>query len=512
MFIKQEYFFWKLAHDLVSHQDFEILHVNVDNSEVWLEKDKGGKVQVIRLFHGQFNWRNQLIRDLERVKLQMKQNKRLFRGKRLSLYCLYISEYPPVDEWENVKQNELTNHTQTAIHYLDDDHKMDRVNALYEELGLGMQVPDLSLEINEHEAEVQVHYMKQLTAANQRKKKREGEALFTFGKPILTYVLLALNVLVYLFIEYKGSSTSITTLIEYGAKYNPAIVDGEWWRILSSMFLHIGTLHLLMNMLALYYLGTAVERIYGTLRFTSIYFLAGIFGGLASFMLNPQVAAGASGAIFGLFGALLYFGVHYKRLFFRTMGYNLIFVIGINLAFGILVPQVDNGAHMGGLLGGFIASAICNLPKKKQWGFQSLAAVAYTLAIVVMIFLGIQQTDEESYALIQVQQSQELNEQQNFQKAIDLTNEALDKPGDFEAELLFNRSYAYTQTGQLNQAQKDLEQVIELDPEFAEAHYNLALIYRQMGKIDKSGRHADEAARLKPDNEQFQELNQSFNQ
>ncbi|UOQ93737.1 rhomboid family intramembrane serine protease [Halobacillus shinanisalinarum] len=509
MFVKQEYFLWKLAHDLVNQQGFEMLHVNVDNSEIWLERDKRGKVQVIRLFHGQFNWRNELIRDLERIKLQMKQNKRLFRGKRLSLYCLYISEYPPVDEWEEMNQSELTNHEQTTIHYLDDVHKMERVKALYEELG--MRVPDLSLEIDEQEAEGQVHYLKQLIATSQCEKKRESEALFTFGKPMLTYVLLALNILAYLFIEYKGSTTSITTLIEYGAKYNPAIVDGEWWRILSSMFLHIGTLHLLMNMLALYYLGAAVERIYGTLRFTFIYFLAGIFGGLASFMLNPQVAAGASGAIFGLFGALLYFGVHYKRLFFRTMGYNLIFVIGINLAFGILVPQVDNGAHMGGLLGGFIASAVCNLPKKKQWVFQSFAAVAYTLAIVLMIILGIQQTDDETYALIQVKQSQQLNEQQQFQEAIALTNKALDRPGNFEAELLFNRSYAYTQTGQLSEAQKDLEQVIEIDPEFAEAYFNLALIYRQMGEVDKASKHASEATKLKPDNEQFQELSQKLN-
>lgn len=92
----------------------------------------------------------------------------------------------------------------------------------------------------------------------------------------MTYILLAVNILLFMFVESQGSTTSVSTLIEFGAKYNPAIMEGEWWRIGSSMFLHIGLLHLLMNMLALYYIGIAVERIYGTWRFSVIYLLAGI--------------------------------------------------------------------------------------------------------------------------------------------------------------------------------------------------------------------------------------------
>lgn len=156
----------------------------------------------------------------------------------------------------------------------------------------------------------------------------------------------------------------IETLIHYGAKYNPAIVAGEWWRIISSMFLHIGALHLFMNMLAVYYLGTAVERIYGSGRFIIIYFLAGIIGSLTSFAFNTHVSAGASGALFGLFGALLYFGVIYKNLFYQTMGKSVIFILLINLAFGFLVPQIDMGAHLGGLIGGFVAAAITSLPEQ----------------------------------------------------------------------------------------------------------------------------------------------------
>src|SRR5690625_7775775 len=96
-----------------------------------------------------------------------------------------------------------------------------------------------------------------------------------------------------------------------------------------------------MNMLALYYLGTAVERIYGPRKFLFIYTLGGVVGGLASFAFTVNVSAGASGAIFGLFGALLFFGLTYKKIFFQTMGKGLLILIGINVVFGFVVPQID---------------------------------------------------------------------------------------------------------------------------------------------------------------------------
>nr|WP_054752968.1 rhomboid family intramembrane serine protease [Piscibacillus salipiscarius] len=102
-----------------------------------------------------------------------------------------------------------------------------------------------------------------------------------------------------------------------GLKFNPFIAQGEYWRIITSMFLHIGLIHLLMNMIALYYLGEVTEKIYGTKRFLVIYFIAGIFGSIASFATNDSVSAGASGAIFGLFGALLFLGCIIEISFLR---------------------------------------------------------------------------------------------------------------------------------------------------------------------------------------------------
>src|SRR5699024_1398762 len=125
------------------------------------------------------------------------------------------------------------------------------------------------------------------------------------------------------------------------------VIDNEWWRILTSMFLHIGWAHIAMNMIALYFLGSIVERIYGAKRFLAIYFLAGIGGGLASFLFPENISAGASGAIFGLFGALLFFGVIYKKIFFQTMGKGVLLIIGVNIVFGFGVPYIDMAGHIG---------------------------------------------------------------------------------------------------------------------------------------------------------------------
>ena len=140
--------------------------------------------------------------------------------------------------------------------------------------------------------------------------------------------------MIFLLMEAAGGSTSTSNLIRFGAKVNSLILEGEWWRLFTPIFVHIGLLHLVMNSIALYFLGVFTERIFGNVRFVFIYLFAGVAGTLSSLLFSPSISAGASGAIMGLFGALLYFGTVYPRLFFRTMGLNILIVLGINLLFG----------------------------------------------------------------------------------------------------------------------------------------------------------------------------------
>ncbi|WP_268748268.1 rhomboid family intramembrane serine protease [Gracilibacillus boraciitolerans] len=213
---------------------------------------------------------------------------------------------------------------------------------------------------------------------------------------------------------------------------------GEWWRIITSMFLHIGVLHLALNMLALYFVGTLVERIYGNTRFLLIYFLAGIAGGIASFALNPSIAAGASGALFGLFGALLFFGIKFPKVFFKTMGTNVIFVVILNIVFGFAVQQVDNAAHIGGLIGGFIASWMVMFPKNNVYIQQLIALAVYAFCIFSMLTYGISNDEVQFNERMQIQRIQDLLQEEKYEKVIDISDQTLPFANDFLQNIILS--------------------------------------------------------------------------
>ncbi|MCB0193835.1 MAG: rhomboid family intramembrane serine protease [Anaerolineae bacterium] len=179
------------------------------------------------------------------------------------------------------------------------------------------------------------------------------------NKPFFTYALLAAIVVVWVLMTIAGGSTNTQVLINYGANYGPGIINGEIWRLFTSMFLHIGGFHLLVNGYALFIFGLEMERLYGPDRFLVVYILAGLFGSLASFASKgPTVlSAGASGAIFGIIGMnLAFFLLHRDDLgrISQARIQGTLVIIGINLVFGFMVPGIDNMAHIGGLIAGYL--------------------------------------------------------------------------------------------------------------------------------------------------------------
>jgi rhomboid protease GluP len=168
----------------------------------------------------------------------------------------------------------------------------------------------------------------------------------------ITYTLIAINVLIFLLMTLAGGSENYKILILFGAKVNPLIEAGQYWRLFTSIFIHIGFTHLLFNTYALVVLGKFAEKIFNHRKFLLVYLVSGICGSLCSYFFSPNISAGASGAIFGLLGAIVAYG--WKNTFLWRSGLitNLLVVLGINLFLGIIVPGLDNYAHLGGLLGG----------------------------------------------------------------------------------------------------------------------------------------------------------------
>jgi len=193
----------------------------------------------------------------------------------------------------------------------------------------------------------------------------------------ITYSLIGLNLLFYaISVFYTGSIINMPAsgLVDLGAIYGPkVVVGGEWWRLLTAMFLHGGTTHLLMNMFSLYIIGRPMELYFAPKSYLSLYFLTGIAGGMLSIVVHPEtVAIGASGAIFGVFGALSgYFFAYRRELGEHAQQFmkDFALIIGINLIIGFSVPNIDVSAHAGGLVSGLIGGLIVARHPERLWIF-----------------------------------------------------------------------------------------------------------------------------------------------
>lgn len=186
------------------------------------------------------------------------------------------------------------------------------------------------------------------------------------SRPRAVYVLLVINIVMYgltqlLAFGLRGSAQSLgdpysLALLALGAKWGPAIEAGQYWRFLTPMVLHGGIIHLAFNSYALYALGPETERVFGTWRFLAIYLIAGFAGTLASYIRSPGLSIGASGAIFGLIGALAAFFYRAKALIgaeaSRQQVTQLVSMAAINIVLGFTIPTIDNAAHIGGMLAG----------------------------------------------------------------------------------------------------------------------------------------------------------------
>lgn len=212
-------------------------------------------------------------------------------------------------------------------------------------------------------------------------------------KPRVTQALLAANVGVFLAMWASGVDPARPTtqaLVAWGANDPQAVLGGEWWRLFTSMFLHVGVFHLLMNMWGLWVVGAFLERLVGRPAFLVVYVLSGLVGSIASTATHDVIpSAGASGALFGILGGLVSFTVRRGREWLTPEGQRglmtrLLFVIGINVALGLTIPGIDNAAHGGGLVGGLAFGAAVSLPLTPA-GFRARPRRAAAVAVAGLL-------------------------------------------------------------------------------------------------------------------------------
>jgi len=213
----------------------------------------------------------------------------------------------------------------------------------------------------------------------------------------VTYALIAVNVAAFLARTWVvGISPKRADFIAFGANYGPRTSGGEWWRLIASGLQHVGVEHLLVNVVWLYWVGRILECLYGNVAFLAVFLLSVLGGSVASLVVHPDVTSlGASGGLFGAFGALLLFlkwneGVVPRRVAYNLTSVSLLLVV-LTLVQGGFTPGIDNAAHVGGFVTGIVAGACLmrSLPPQpgRRW-LRAARAVAlggglFALAVIV---------------------------------------------------------------------------------------------------------------------------------
>ena len=363
----------KLLHYFITDKNYNPVILHGAKNEIWLE-NLDNEYKIIRIVSNYIHNDEQLEYDVLRTKQIMKSIKK----KTLSLKVPTLSIF--VNLGENVhldKEKSVDNITCLKVTNLDDVVKNNTILEFF---------PDINKTLDYKEEGMNL-FLKLTSEINKKTEKdaKEAEKIFGPKKPIVTYTLIFINILVFMamYLFGNGSEDSLT-LLTFGANYRPLILEfNQYYRLITSSFLHIGILHLLFNMYALYIIGAQIENFYGKFKYLIIYLGSAIFGSLLSICFHDGISAGASGAIFGLLGAMLYFGYHYRLYLGNVLQSQIIPIIILNLFLGFITPGIDNACHVGGLISGIFLAMACGINKDRK--MEKINGVI--LSIIFLIFI-----------------------------------------------------------------------------------------------------------------------------
>ena len=250
-----------------------------------------------------------------------------------------------LDLGENVSNKDVSNFNYIKVESENDLDNSDLIKKSF---------PDLvkKLTYNEEGLELFSRITNDINEHN-RKDAEKVNKVFKEKLPIVTYILIGINVLCFVIPYILCIYPSI---VDSFCVHGDSIRAGEYYRLITGIFLHGSILHLLFNCYALFVLGSQIESFYGKLKYIIIYLFSGLMGSLLSMTFNDGASIGASGAIFGLMGSLVYFGYHYRVYLGNVIKSQILPLIVLNLALGFMLTGIDNFAHIGGLIGGSIIS------------------------------------------------------------------------------------------------------------------------------------------------------------
>ena len=370
---KKDEVIMKLVHYFITEENYNPIVVNGVKDEIWLE-NSDGPYRIVRINSNNIFNKEQLRYDhykIESIVKQIKKKTFSFSVNILNI-LLDVNEDLTVEGTKNITQVTLPDSDLNIT----DEEVLDAFPDINEKL-----LKDSS------GVELIINVTKDINAKTERDNKMY-EKTFKRKPIVLTYLLILACIIPFLIVFIMDgpdilSGESIGTLGIYGCNYGPLVKEGEIWRLVTHIFLHGSLMHILLNMYSLFILGNQIETLLGKVKFFVIFMVSGICGGLLSAVLNDVASVGASGAIFGLMGAMLCFGYHYRTYLGDALKRQILPVIILNLVIGFMSTGIDNFAHIGGLIGGIFCTMALGVENKSK-GLERFNGI-----LCLLIYIGV---------------------------------------------------------------------------------------------------------------------------
>lgn len=362
-----------LVHYFVTEENYTPINVQGANNEIWLE-NLSAKYKIVRINSKYIHNDEQYKFDIFKMQYIIKQIKRKTLSIKMNALniCLDLGDYVTLNDnpsniIDTVKVSDLTSVKKNE--FLSNIFPKLKTNSLKKTANIE-DVIEVTDDINKKTEEENTKF----------------EKVFKPKKIVITYILIGINIIMYLLSLFITSNFN-AALIILGANNRTLVLSGDYYRLITSAFLHGSLLHLLVNMYSLLVIGKEVETYLGKTKFLLIYLLSAFMGSLLSIVLHDNtIGIGASGAIFGLLGSLLYFGYHYRLYLASSLTSQIIPIIILNLIFGFMTPGIDNACHIGGLIGGYLSTMIVGIEYKSTKSDSMNGIIVYLLLVVFLFY------------------------------------------------------------------------------------------------------------------------------
>lgn len=367
---KQDQILMSLVHYFVTKEGYSPIFVQGVKDEIWLE-NVDGPYRIIRINNNYIHNEEQYTFEQFKIKNVMRQIKK----KTLSFSINTLNIDLNVSDRVKIEPNKDIDNV--SVHELEDIKQNEEIVSVFPSIKSDLYESGNSLDLL-------LNVTKDINNKTETDNKK-FEKIFSKKKLIVTYLIMLICILMYVLVVFMGASNKAYLLL--GANLKALVKSGQIYRLITYAFLHGGLVHLIANMYSLYIIGSQIENNYGKLKFIFIYLVSALTGGLLSAIFNNNISIGASGAIFGLLGALVYFGFHFRLYLSDALKTRIVPVILINLLIGFMVTDIDNACHIGGLIGGYLAAMAVGIPEVENKKDKINGVILLLIYITFMSYL-----------------------------------------------------------------------------------------------------------------------------